>query len=319
MIFLAQQTVANGPVLRAILEMTDFILDYAITLAALGALTVAVIEAWKKLRDSQAKFHRASVLRWLQNEGVGHTATNATAAEGAPATPAGDTPKTHYLAEPLPPLRGLDGGGYDAARCFEQLLLLTTGVGSIAAGKTGRYASSVKMDSAMMGSGSYQRSIEFALFELELDRLMGQVQDAADVALNNPRLYPDLFRFLTRGADPDDVEKWVDDVDRPMTSALVEDEARKKIADRYTRLKQQIRRHLDSFQVVTAMRWREWNQLASAVVGAGLLFVAQIMALDWTLGSWPWIQIIPVSLLGGMLAPVAKDLVDALRKVKASV
>jgi hypothetical protein len=92
---------------------------------------------------------------------------------------------------------------------------------------------------------------------------------------------------------------------------------------------------LDSFQIVTTLRWREWNQLAAIVVGCVLLSAAQILALahepngDWK--TWSefsalfhaapllWLKIPAVSLFGGMLAPVAKDLVDALRKVKAGV
>jgi hypothetical protein len=295
--FIAQTV---GPVLESLTGISDFILSYTITLAALGALTAAVIEAWKKLRDSQAKFHRRSVLRWLQNESVG-----AAAPAGAAPAPLHPAPRTHYRAEP-------GAGSYDAARCYEQLLLLTTGVGSIQELRGGRYAASVEM-----GWTTYHRSIEFALFELELDRLMGQVQDAADIALNNPQRFPDLFLFLTRGASPDDVTNWVGDVDMPMTSLAIDDPQRKQIADRYTRLKQLVRRHLDSFQIVTAMRWREWNQLAAFVVGAIFLLAAQWMALKEDPSVETWFRIIPVSLLGGMLAPVAKDLVDALSKVKA--
>ena len=310
MTVIAQQFV-DGPVLKSLTGISDFILSYAVTLAALGALTVAVIEAWKKLRDSQAKFHRRSVLRWLQNESADGTAKDATSANATGAQPQ-PAPRRHYLAEPIAGVRGLDDGGYDAGRCYEQLLLLTTGVGSIEKNDSGRYATSVQM-----GWTTYHRSIEFALFELELDRLMGQAQDAADIALNNPKRYPDLFQFLTRGASPDDVEGWVGDVDRPMASLTIDDPQRKQIADRYTRLKQLVRRHLDSFQIVTAMRWREWNQLAAFVVGAGFLMAAQWMALEADPNGETWLRIIPVSLLGGMLAPVAKDLVDALSKVKS--
>jgi hypothetical protein len=305
--------VAQSAVLGSLTEISDFILSYAITLAALGALTVALIEAWKKVWGTQAKFHRRSVLRWLQNEGTQNATTG-----GVPNTPA-PAPARHYLAAPIAPL-GTDQQAYDAARCFEQLLLLTTGVG--------RYKPSVEG-----GRITYKRSIEFALFELELDRLMGQVQDAADIALNNPRLFPDLFQLLTRSADPTDVQRWLDDVQKPMTALAHDDEQRKVIADRYTRLKQLVRRHLDSFQIVTAMRWREWNQLWAFLVGVVLLFLAQWMTLpsvqDWAFlspSTWVWprvegwamFKMVAMSLLGGMLAPVAKDLVDALGQVKKS-
>lgn len=320
---LVAQATTTTTALGSLSQIADFILSYAITLAALGAVTVALIEAWKKLRDTQAKFHRRSVLRWLENEG----APDARRVDGR--APAATTPSRHYLAAPIVSM-GTDGPPYDAGRCFEQLLLLTTGVGSIQPDAArARYQPAVDM-----GRMRYHRSIEFALFELDLERMMGQVQDAADIALNNPLLFRDLFQFITRSADPGDVTEWLKDVETPMTTLAHDDPQRKVIADRYTRLKQLVRRHLDSFQIVTAMRWREWNQLWAFLVGVVLLFLAQWMTLP-SAGDWRWADsstwVLPKqdgwavfkmgvgSLLGGMLAPVAKDLVDALSQVKKSV
>ena len=187
--------------LSKIVTISDFLLRYAVTLAAVAALTVALIEAWKKLRDTLAKFHQRS-----------------------------------------------------------------------------------------------------------------------------------LLQFLTRGALVGDVEEWLSDVKTPM-SVVENEELRKKVADRYARLKQIVRRHLDSFQIVTALRWREWNQFSAVVVGAILLLAAQVLALgqndNGTLKAWsefatqlsPFVlvKLVLSSLLGGMLAPVAKDLVDALGNVKTRV
>lgn len=295
---------AAAPVLASINDISAFLLTYAGTLAALGALTMAIIEAWKKLRDSQAKFHRSSVLRWFENE---------------------PERETHYAAKTPP--RRIDGEiglpPYDHGCAYEELLMLTTGSGRTGEERKRRYEVSRKLDS----QGTFHRSIEYALFELEVDRLMGQIQDAADIALNNPKLYPHLFLFLTRSALPEDVANWVAEVGHLVASTHASDEERKAIADRYTRLKQIVRRHLDSFQIVTALRWREWNQLAAIVVGGVLLLAAQLVALTQApdglgvLVSAPWIviKIVIVAVFGGMLAPVAKDLVDALRKVKTGV
>jgi hypothetical protein len=145
-------------------------LSYAGTLAALGALTVAIIEAWKKLRDSQAKFHRSSVLRWFQNEG-------------------GSKSKRHYFVQSSAGAATGDAlPKFDPGQAFDQLLLLTTGIGRVAASSRRRYESSVDLDRRTFHVGVFYRSIEYALFELEIDRLMGQIQDAADVALNNLRI-----------------------------------------------------------------------------------------------------------------------------------
>lgn len=296
--------VAQVTVLQSLNDISNFIMSYAITLAALGALTVAIIEAWKKLRDSPAIFHRRSVLRWLDND---------PGREGVMTS-------SHYRVWPADPDQQAvspdSRKSYTSARCFEQLLWLTTGVQPVEEGKAPRFHAALAR-----GWTSYGRSIGSALFELELDRMMGQVQDAADVALNNPRMFPDLFAFLTRGASLEDAQRWQDDVTVAMTTLASDNPRRKDIADRYIRLKQLVRRHLDSFQIVTAARWREWNQLAAVVVGAVLLFVAQYMNVqqNGVASAVDWLKIMPVSLLGGMLAPVAKDLVDALRKVKSNV
>lgn len=374
---------ATGEQLKSLNEFTTFLLDYAVVLAALGALTMALQEAWKKLRDSKAKYHRAAVLRWLSND------------QGS------KSDKSHYRVEHLARRSLKNRPPFDPEQCYEELLQLTTGLGPGESKQVSRFESSNSSDQALFGAGSFNRSIEYALFELDLDRMMGQIQEAGDVALNNPGQYPNLFMFLTRGARREDVEAWwkylvpakavvdkskssdaeVPDLDRMMSqiqaaadmalnnpedyqdlfrfltrSAREEDvEAwrkylateksvadkpgepdpnapdSKELAERYTRIKQAVRRHLDGFQIVTAMRWREWNQFAALVLGASLMLLAQnveiisapIIPVPSKLEStflkevWPSsLGMIVLSLLGGILAPIAKDLVDALNKVK---
>jgi hypothetical protein len=132
-----------------------------------------------------------------------------------------------------------------------------------------------------------------------------------------------------------DVAQWLDEVSLLVGSSDTTEQRRKEIADRYTRLKQTVRRHLDSFQIVAGLRWREQNQLAAMAVGAVLLLLAQLIALGHGGGvDTPWFAVINdkvstqpwlllkmpvVALCGGMLAPVAKDLVEALKKVKSGV
>jgi len=84
-----------------------------------------------------------------------------------------------------------------------------------------------------------------------------------------------------------------------------------------------MRRQLDSFQTITSYRWKEWNQLWAWLVGGVLLMLAQLIpalrALPEGTDLKPMnIAIMgAVSLAGGLLAPIAKDLVDALSKVKS--
>jgi hypothetical protein len=301
---------SSGPIQQSLGHVATFLVDYAIALAVVGLLTVAVIEAWKTLRLSHGRFHRESLLRWLQNDAERKAA--------APYQHSGASPSAETSLPPFHP-----------GRAFDQLLHLATGVGNADAASTTRHDKSM----AQHHHGRFERSLAQALFELPIERQMGQIQDAADAALHNPRRHADLFQFLTRSASDDDVAQWLHDVDALGGHAQASDAQRKDTAERYTRLKHQVRRHLDSFQIVTALRWREGNLKAMAVVGALLMLMVQLLALaHMPDGSWKPVgvylaQFSPVAIakllliatFGGVLAPVVKDLIDALRKGRGGV
>jgi hypothetical protein len=297
----------NVAVQTAIQHMSNFILEYAVTLAALGALTVAIQEAVKKLWSVLGKFHRNALRSWL--------------------APGHGTAVKHYSAMRMPDSdqSGKASGG--ELRAYAELLHLTTGL-------------TEPRGLATPPPTGFDRHVSNALFELELAQMMGQVQEAADAALNNPTRYPALFAFLTRGCATEDVEQWKDAMaskDVPPNPGASPPDQRdpKKLADLYGRIRLLVRRQLDSFQTVTAYRWREWNQLAAIALGAILMFLAQLPstvgsgvallsvpgfeALLATLFSVAGFKMALVSVLGGVLAPVAKDLVDALGKVKTRV
>jgi hypothetical protein len=294
----AAQAVEAGPwadLQGSLKVMADGLSHYAFTLAMVGAFVMGLQEAAKKLFNLQARFHRTALARWL--------------------------------LQPVPPqptawqaLASAQSGQYgvcDAARAgsqgtqtfchvraFEQLLQLTTGVVPGAA-----------LRQSLQPGHALTRNLGFALFELELARLMGLVQEAADVALKYPAQYPDWFGFVVRGCTADDVALW---------RAVVAPEPGKEpptpaeASAVYARMQLLVKRQLDSFQTITAYRWREWNQLVAWGLGFALLLVGQQFPelsdgkpLD---PGWPDLV---VAVAGGILAPVAKDLVDALRRVKS--
>ena len=263
--------------------MSDFILEYAIALAALGALTMAIQEAVKKLLRILRKFHRTAVESWLEVDGVGarsHYRVSATAEEEV---------------SPYPD----DRRRSDA---YDELLHLTTGLAM--------HHDLLRRNSPVESS----RHIANALFELELPQMMSQIQDAADTALNNPQRYPALYGFLTRGCATDDVDRWATAMSR---DAENETQGRaKELTDVYGRVRLLVKRQLDSFQTVTSYRWREGNQLCAVVLGAVLMFAAQVWSTR-TEPSHDWVNMTLISVLGGMLAPIAKDLVDALGNMKS--
>jgi hypothetical protein len=181
------------------------------------------------------------------------------------------------------------------------------------------------------------RGLDRAVFELEIARMMSQIQDAADTVLNNPARYPNLYVFLTRGCRPEDVIGWRDYVASLANVKAANPPAPNKASsDLYGRIRLLMRRQLDAFQGVTSNRWDEQNQLWAVLVGAVILLAAQWISLQHVLAPksdlMPWADlqagaayawehgltfgIVLKAALGGALAPIAKDLLSSLTSLK---
>jgi hypothetical protein len=260
--------------------MSDFIMRYAIALAAVGTLTMALLEAYKSVFKTRDKYHMRVLRDWIMK-----------------------TPMPEVPIEGLEPSRPQRHPFREEV--YRQLILLTTGQRGVA-GEMTMTADRVP----------WRISHEEALFSLELEKMMGQIQDAADIALSNPGTYPELYLFLTIGADAADVLNWYRWAIEPPTSTSEDRALAKKQADTYARLRQLIRRRLDALQLTATYRWRTLNQFYAVAVGAVILFLSQVyLGIDMTKAG-NWIKVLLVSLSGGMLAPVAKDLVVALKRVR---
>jgi hypothetical protein len=277
---------------QAIVDIANFISSYAVTLAAVGALTMALLEAYKKLFSVLGRFQQKALMQWLIQNGD----------QGGK--------RRHYAVPEAARVAQKDEQqAYQWLQAYSELLHLTTGL---------------RQDPVHAAQATFSRSVSAALFELDLAKMMRQVQEAADAALNNPSQYPALFAFLTRGCERNDVERWGESLtgaSRRETNPDSPPLETRELADIYGRLRLLVRRQLDSFQTVTAFRWREINQLWAIILGALLLFLAQalqfVTAASGDFSLWSFGKILVSSLLGGMLAPVAKDLVDGLARVKS--
>lgn len=274
----------------------DFLLKYFVALAAVGALAMAAIELWKKLTDSRTRFHARAVCRWIKG-----------------------APEAFGAAAGLPPELATKVSEQAA---YRELIHLTTGSGLPA--ESERVGGLLARDGEMAGIWRFERHAELALYGLELGQMMGHLQDAADIALNNPTRYPSLYLFFTCGASPDDVRAWFAQADLPPKVAGPEGLSRseaKARADLYARLRQVVKRKLDAFQLFQGDIWVNRNQLAANLVGALVLFAA-LLWVHYGPGSQTPLRggdlalYLVISLLGGILAPIAKDLVVVLRKVR---
>jgi len=280
-----------GTVQAGISFFADFLLKYFVALAAVGAFAMALTELWKKLRDSRTRFHARAVAQWFA-----------------------DSSDAFEIEVGVP---GTSGAAY------RELIHLTTGL------PLERH--SERVESVLSGGGDVgsrtwidrRNRRELALFALELGQMMGHIQDAADTVLTQPEDFPSLYRFLTDGAQLGDVAAWYEMAGRPPSlhaNGQVDREAAKRRVDMHARLQQTIKRKLDAFQLFQGERWTRGNQLAANVVGAAVLFGAlcwgELSSKGGSAGSAQWFSYLAISVFGGMLAPIAKDMVDLLRRVR---
>jgi NADH:ubiquinone oxidoreductase subunit 2 (subunit N) len=77
-----------------------------------------------------------------------------------------------------------------------------------------------------------------------------------------------------------------------------------------------VKRKLDGFQIYTGDSWATWNQTVANIVGIVALFLILIWVKNTSTSSPGYPTIVLLSLFGGILSPIAKDLVTALKRVK---
>ncbi len=152
-----------------------------------------------------------------------------------------------------------------------------------------------------------------ALYDLPTERMLGQIQAAANVALYFPARYPAVYAFLTGAGADGDGEAWA------LFAAAAPDEreaAAREAQGARVRLGNLIARRLDTFQTRTQYLWARLNQGLAIAIGAGISAYALAGASRFESGD-DYAALAALSLLSGMLAPVAKDVVSALYGLRA--
>jgi hypothetical protein len=324
-------------------SITQVLSTYVAALAGTSGLTLALLEAFKKLFSVRGRFHRAAVIRWLSEDDASIPPSLKAAVHGplsALSTLVSLGRAPHYAvreerkaSRAMVAAAGAPGATpppYSPAGAYAEFFHLTTGQ---------------KLVDPPQPRGSWLdwRGLDRAVFELEIARMMSQIQDAADTVLNNPARYRNLYAFFTRGCRPEDAAGWRDYV-ASLANANPANPANpanspaptKASSDLYGRIRLLMRRQLDAFQGVTSNRWDEMNQLWAVLVGAAILLSAQFVSLQHVLAPksdlMPWADlcagasyawehgltfgIVLKAALGGALAPIAKDLLSSLTSLK---
>ncbi len=239
---------------QVIQSIADNALEYALLLAAIGTISMALIEVVKGVFSLRKKFHRRRVAAWV-----------------------GD------------------------ADCLNELLLLA--------------------------AGSPQSA--YVLYGQPTERMMGQIQAAANLALDFPDQYQRVYAFFTgfpkdafvaalaegeAGANDGDVWKKFAVRAAREGEMDIKDQSRAAHQAR-ARLGNLVARRLDIFQNQTQHQWAWYNQIAAFVIGAGITAYA-IGSHSEIKQSLDVLAIIGLSLLAGVLAPFAKDVVSSISSVK---
>lgn len=228
------------------------ILDYALLLAAVGTITMALVELLKGLLFLRRLFHRYMLDRWL-----------ATAA--------------------------------DPERAGAELKVLAAG-------------------------GENNAGI---LWDQPTAKMMGQMQAAANVALDFPDKYPALYGFLAttpsvhlEATAAHDAEIWLAFSEKRLAArarkTAGEETATRAAAQARARLGNLVTRKLDALQTAIEYWWARLNQLAA--VSGGTVLLAYLLSKQVSL-TGP--QVLVLALIGGLMAPFAKDVVSALTGLRA--
>ncbi|HJQ35838.1 MAG TPA: hypothetical protein VKB93_01735 [Thermoanaerobaculia bacterium] len=220
---------------------TTHILDWALVLAAVATITMALLELLKAILAVRRRYHERRIRTWL---GPGDT--------------------------------------------YGEMMMLAVG-----------------------GGGAPQ-----ALFDQPTNKMMGQIQAAANTALDFPDRYPAFYTFLTvepgTRAATSDQDIWREFCARVERGERIDPENTEFSADvsRATRARARldhfVARRLDAFQTVTEYLWARGNQ-AVAVAGA-TIFLLFLLAAHRPLN----VGLVVIAFFGGTISPLAKDVVAAL-------
>ncbi|WP_439644063.1 hypothetical protein [Gemmatimonas sp.] len=144
-----------------------------------------------------------------------------------------------------------------------------------------------------------------AVFGMDTSQFVAILSESADIAMAQPLRYPALFELLADGSSVD-ARAWLQ---AASTNADTNDASYRAAGQALGRIRQQVKRRLDAFEAETGARWASLNQSWSNALGACL------MALLLVRSQRSPGEVMILSVVGGILAPVAKDLVSALKSV----
>jgi len=158
-----------------------------------------------------------------------------------------------------------------------------------------------------------------ALYDLPVEQFAGQINAAVQSVLDYPERYGDVMRILAQRADPEDIEGLCKG--RPVEQDQEGEKEYQAAIDGYlqkrNRVAQHIQRSLDAVQIAMGGRWRAILQWLSVMLSTVIIMAALTVYGGrefWTGAHFAYALIVAV--LGGFIAPVARDLVAAMESLR---
>src|ERR1700680_2269896 len=166
-----------------------------------------------------------------------------------------------------------------------------------------------------------------ALCSQPIEKMMGEIQSGANIALDSPDRFPALYDFLThtdlyeakdvRGLEASDADRAARDRElhrrrvsfRPTQVRTIDappDPESIDAAKARIRLANLVSRKLDAFQLRTQYYWDRGNQLAAITISVAIVFMALTQNSGLDGGK------LALGLVSGLVAPFVKDLATNL-------
>lgn len=150
-----------------------------------------------------------------------------------------------------------------------------------------------------------------AFYDIPIEQMCGQMGAALQVALDYPAKHAELLRLVAALADPEDVERLI-----ASTAPAPGEKRAQADVDARARVMHHVQRAIDGLQISASYRWKLYLQIAAFATSFVITVLAVSVHVGGALAAKDLPGIVLVGVVGGFLAPVARDLLAALQKLR---
>lgn len=144
-----------------------------------------------------------------------------------------------------------------------------------------------------------------ALYGLAADEMTVQIIQAGQITLDAPARYRTLLTVLARGITHDDLVAMLKG--QPTTGST------QQYFDARNRVTRRMQRNVEGIRLALGHDWKFWMQLLSVALTALTVVVA---VATQTQGFLPLLVAFPIGIIGGYFAPLTRDFVVALQRLR---